>query len=475
MRKILFILLMTFAVLPAASQPAADKPDIEPAVRLLHTWIEERMACDNIPGLAAGVVANGRLVWAEGFGCADLEKKSPMTPQTLTRIASITKTFTATAIMQLQERGKLRIDDPVKKYLPWFTIRSKWPAEPPITIRQLLTHTSGLPGEAAFPYWTDNNFPTREQVRQALPGQEQLYPPDERFRYSNLGLALAGEVVAAAAQMPYEEYIQKNILAPLGMQNTHVILPESARGSLATAYDYRQADGKRNILAFPESGGLIPAANIASCVEDLARYVIAHLKGDSSAILSAWSLREMHRAHWVDPDWSSGWGLGFSVRKRGSRTMVGHGGFVAGYKSQITFCPDEKIGVIVLMNCSDAIPSSYANQIYDEMAPLFAAAKKPAAAADRSSWPAYEGDYHNPDGWLAKVMVWQDKLVLYEYNYPANASPREGLIELVPEGLNLFRMSGLNGNEEMVRFEMDSAGRVLKLWKAENYYLPGAR
>ena len=267
MRKILLILLLLAIIRPCPAQST----DLDAAVTLLRTWISEKMSCDGIPGLAAGVVANGRLVWSEGFGYADLDKKTPMTPRTLSRIASITKTFTATAIMQLQERGKLRLDDPVEKHLPWFRIRTRWPAEPPITIRQLLTHTSGLPGESAFPYWSDHNFPTREQLRAALPGQELLTPPGRRYRYSNLGLAIAGEVVAAAAGMPYEEYIHSRILAPLGMKDTHVILPESARSRLAASYDYRQPDGRRTPLTFPESGGLIPAANITSSVEDLAR------------------------------------------------------------------------------------------------------------------------------------------------------------------------------------------------------------
>ncbi|HNS72499.1 MAG TPA: serine hydrolase domain-containing protein [bacterium] len=475
MRKLVLFMLLIASVLPCAGQSAADKPDLDAAVTLLRAWLGEKMSCDGIPGLAAGVVAHGRLVWAEGFGYADLENKRPMTPQTLSRIASITKTFTATAIMQLQEQGALRLDDPVEKYLPWFKIRSQWPAEPPITIRQLLTHTSGLPGEAAFPYWSDHQFPTREQLRAALPGQEQLYPPGRRYRYSNLGLAIAGEVVAAAAGMPYEEYIHSRILAPLGMKDTHVILPESARSRLAASYDYRQPDGRRTALTFPESGGLIPAANITSSVEDLARYLIAHMAGDSSAILSAFSLNEMHRAHWVQPDWSSGRGLGFSVYKRGSRTMVGHSGFVAGYKSMITFCPEEKVGVVVLMNCSDATPSGYAAQIYDEMAPLFPRKKVPAAEPDRSAWPLYAGDYHDPSGWMSKVILWGEKLALYEYSYPANGAPRDGLTELIPEGAHLFRMSGLNGSGELVRFELDDAGRVVRLWKGENYMLPGAR
>ncbi len=452
----------------------AQTDELTSQVSLVSVWIEEKMAYEGIPGLAVGVVSDGALVWQQGFGYADAAQKIPMTPQTLSRIASITKTFTATAILKLQEMGRLKLDDPVVQYLPWFQPQNEFSGEPPITIRNLLTHTSGLPREAAFPYWTDHLFPTREQLITALPGQSLINPPVVRHAYSNLGLAVAGEVVAAAAGEPYERFIEKNIFAPLQMKRSFVILPAEQRKHLAASYDYRQPDGTRNRLDFPESGALIPAANIVSNVEDLTSYVSAHLRegrGEESKILSSYSLREMHRAHWVQPDWNSGWGLGFGVRKRGDKTFVGHGGWVAGYKSQITFCVKDKIGVVVLLNCSDGDPAAFAYKIYDEVAPLLLKERpaEPEKAVDRSGWPALAGDYRDNWGWRARVMQLGGKLVFYEYSYPANESPSGGVTELIPLEQDRFRQKN---NGELVRFERDADGRIVKLWKGENYWLP---
>src|SRR5262249_7668837 len=147
------------------------------------------------------------MIWSRGFGHASLERGEPATPDTLYRIASITKLFTSTAIMQLRDGGKLRLDDPLTQHVPWFKIGQAFPEAPPITIQHLLTHTAGLPREAGSAYWTDNNFPTAEDARRRVPELSTALPTETSWKYSNFGLALAGEVVAAASGQPFEEYV----------------------------------------------------------------------------------------------------------------------------------------------------------------------------------------------------------------------------------------------------------------------------
>ncbi len=173
--------------------------DVASNIELLSAWIEAQMAHRAEPGLSIGIVHDQELVWAHGFGHADLENRVAATADTRYRIASVTKLFTATAILILRDAGTLQLDDPVDRHLPWFDIRQRYPDAPPMTVRHLLTHTAGLPREAAFPYWTDDSFPTRDQVREALARQETAYPTETRWKYSNLALALAGEIVAAAS------------------------------------------------------------------------------------------------------------------------------------------------------------------------------------------------------------------------------------------------------------------------------------
>src|SRR5215468_7395083 len=166
-------------------------PDVATQIDLLSAWIEAQMAYSGQPGLAIGLVYDQELVWARGFGYANVEAHVATTPQTIYRIASITKLFTSTAVMQLRDAGVLQLDDPLTKHLPWFSIQQPATDAPPITIRHLLTHTSGLPREAAFPYWTDADaFPTVEQIRATVPHQETVLLPETRWAYSNLALAL---------------------------------------------------------------------------------------------------------------------------------------------------------------------------------------------------------------------------------------------------------------------------------------------
>ncbi len=141
-------------------------------------------------------------MWARGFGRADVERGEAATADTLYRIGSITKLFTATAILLLRDAGRLGLDDPLTAHLPWFDMKASSPDSGPITIRHLLTHTAGLPREAAFPYFTDSRFPSIDEIRARLPTQERPLPTEDRWKYSNLGATLAGEVVAAAAGEP---------------------------------------------------------------------------------------------------------------------------------------------------------------------------------------------------------------------------------------------------------------------------------
>src|SRR3989442_15507938 len=182
---------------PSAAQTAADrsalarKPEVAAALTVLDSWIAATVAQREQPGLSIGVVYDQDLIWAKGYGYADLERRVPTTPSTIYRIASISKLFTATAIMQLRDAGKLRLDDPVSDRLPWFSIKKTYDGGPPITIRHLITHTSGLPREVDGVNWSDLRFPTRDDMMRVLPGPETVFPPDTEWKYSNLAVSLA--------------------------------------------------------------------------------------------------------------------------------------------------------------------------------------------------------------------------------------------------------------------------------------------
>ena len=480
MKRIMFFFLIfsvTLGILWAQNSPLATNSDVSSSVQLLATWINAQLEYNNLPGLSVGVVYDQELIWSQGFGFADVEKKTAMTPATIFRIASITKLFTSTAIMQLRDQGKLRLDDPIEQYLPWFNISNQYPDAPAITIRHLMTHTSGLPREAAFPYWTDHNFPTLEQIIDALPGQETIYPSETKWKYSNLAMALLGQIVESASGEKYEHYIQRHILDPLQMTSTSVNLTGDHKKRLATGYGRRLPDGARKMTPFTDSKGITPAANMSSTIEDLAKFAALQFRDGNVAgnqVLKGTTLREMQRVHWLQPGWKSGWGLGFSIWHRDAKTFIGHGGWVAGYRTQLLICPGDKIAVIVMSNAEDGSPSFFANKIFDVVAPAIKKAVTPPAeiAEFNPAWQVYVGKYSDPTDWEYEVMMLNNRLVLYGYDYPPEDNPTAAIIELTPVKEHTFRMTGDNGNGELLTFEMDSEGKVARIKKGENYIYP---
>lgn len=482
-RTLIFVVTASLLAGPlaAGTVPIKDDPGVASSLKLLEKWVASQMEYRGQPGISMGIVLGRELIWAKGFGVSDLASKTPATPNTVYRIASITKLFTSTALMQLRDAGKLRLDDPVAKFVPGFKVGDPFPGDPPISIWHLLTHTSGLPGEAAFPYWTDHDFPTIEAVLSALPSQEKPFATETRYRYSNLGLAIAGQVVAAASGEPYETYVMKNILEPLGMADTSVLSPpEGRRGRLAVGYGRRLPDGTRRILPFTDSKGLTAAANMSSTVEDLARFVSFQL-GDGTAggnrVLREGTLREMQRVHWLFPDWKAGRGLGFSVRQFDGKTLVGHGGWVGGYQTQVGFVVAEGIGAIALTNADDGAPNMYLEQALRVVGPAILKASTPGAKPSEPdpAWDAYLGLYTDPSDWDVEVMILDGRLYLYNHDYPPEESARGALVELSPAGPGTFRMTGEDASRDLVVFETGPDGRVTRVKVGENYIYPKVR
>lgn len=438
------------------------------AIDLFSAWVEAQMAYRGLPGLAVGVVHRQEVVWAQGFGFADLARQSPATPQTIYRIASITKLFTATAVLQLRDAGKLQLDDPVHKHLPWFVIQNAHEDTPVITIRHLLTHTAGLPREADFPYWIDQHFPTLAQIEATINQQHTAVPTGTRWKYSNLGLALAGAIVAQASGQPYETYIQEQILRPLAMANTFVQTIARNHEQLAVGYG-RRLPGRleRDVMPFTDAQGLTPAANMATTVQDLARFACFQF-GDGTAgdrrILRQSSLQEMQRIHWLEPGWQAGWGLGFRILRQGDKTTIGHGGAVLGYRTLIHLRPQDKIGVIVLTNADDGDPLAFADKAFNWIAPavLQAAAPEPEAKTADPAWAGYLGKYRTAWGDV-QIVVQNGELTAIDPSLP---DPLLAIIRLAPLAEHTFRMETENGflsPGETAVFHLDTAGKVIAL------------
>ena len=469
MRARCTILTLWMGALAAQTSPLLQKPEVSGAIEVLDKWIHATVTEREEPGLAIGIVYDQNLIWAKGYGFANLEKRLPSTPSTLYRIASITKLFTATAIMQLRDAGKLQLDDPVVKHLPWFQIKEPQPDSPPITIRELLTHTSGLARELPIPYWNDLKFPSREEMMRLIPEQPAVFPPETKYKYSNLALAIAGEVVAAVSGEPWSKYIQDHIVAPLGMKSTLVIPTPNAPG-LAIGYRKRVPGQPREPEDFIDCGALAPSASMASSVEDLARFVSLQFRDGRPVdrpVLRGSTLREMQRLQWLRPDGLNGQGLGFGVRRTGSTVRVTKDGAAPGYKSLIEMSIGEKVGVIVLINGYDADPVLYVNQAFTIVAPAIQkATERPKATPNADpGWSKYVGTY----SWKhvdSEILVVNGELVMIV----ADASnPWESRVRLAPVAAQTFKMIGGANDGELLKFEVDENGSATK-FTAGGYY-----
>jgi CubicO group peptidase (beta-lactamase class C family) len=468
------LLLMPMPLLAGDLGELRKHPEVGDAINVFDRWVEQHIAHRNIPGLSIAVVYDQEIVWAKGYGYSDLETKTPATPDTVYRIGSITKLFTSTAIMQLRDQGKLRLDDPVSRHLPWFTVHNPFPDAPEITIRHLLTHTSGLPREAAFPYWTDHVFPTREELAEGVPGQDALNPPETTYHYSNLGMSLLGGVVTAVSGQPWADYVQEKIIQPLGMSSSSTAPGEALLQRLSTAYMLPAPDGSRTVMEYYETGAIAPAGSIVSTVEDLGRFASLQFRDGPAGgeqILRGSTLREMQRIHWVYDSFTGGRGLGFQVSHRDGKNFVGHGGSIGANVSNLLMVPSEKIAVIVAINADEGSPATVAKQAYEVVAPaILDATEKPAAPAPVADpeWQRYVGLYADPWGWEYEVMILGGELVMYAYDYPPWEDASTGYTTLTPVEGSTFRRP----NKDLVTFELDDDGNVVRVKRNNNYLFP---
>ena len=260
-----------------------DRADLATAIDILDQWIKRTMHKQHQPGLAVGIVYDGELLWGNGYGYADLETQEPVTLDTRFRIASITKTFTATAIMQLRDAGKLGLDDPVSQHLDWFHLR--YENAPEITIRNLLTHSSGLPRDSHRSLWHAYDAPKWEEFVAETQQRTPTRPPYNKYAYSNLGYSLLGAIIAVVSGQSWADYLQENVLAPLDMTETHPI-PKGDDPLLAKGYSRLNDNYEREPLPFYLMNGFEASANFASSVNDLVKYARFHLSKGQTPVLS---------------------------------------------------------------------------------------------------------------------------------------------------------------------------------------------
>lgn len=463
---LLTVYLVIFGAFAVASETESviDDPDVKAAIDVFDAWVQHRVYQQEIPGVSIGLVYDQKLIWTKGYGYANLEKKTLARPSTAYRIASLTKLFTATAILHLRDAGKIQLDDLVAKHLSWFHLDDKHSNSPAITIRHLLTHSSGLPREFEALYWDDMEFPDRDEFIKMFQRSSTILDRETKFKYSNVAFAVLGFVVEAVSGESYADYVTKHILKPLGMTSTEV-LPSPYTEALATGYEYRQPGKPRVVEPFCDLKAKVSAGNIASTVEDLAKFLSLQFRegpAGGAQVLKSSTLKEMHRVQWLNDDWTSGRGFGWGVRRVKDQTRIGHGGYVPGHTSSISAAPAEKFGVVVLINAGDGAPGEIAAQAWTIVAPMVkkaTEAKEEPQKAD-PSWTKFVGIYEWFDGYVTEVMLLNNELSLVD---PASDNPWKDRIRLEPVSDGIFKMLDQWQEGELIRFEENESGEVRRI------------
>jgi CubicO group peptidase (beta-lactamase class C family) len=347
-----FAALAALAATTAVAQAPASRDGI------IARWadsIARDVARDGVGAITAGVVIGDRVVWKRGFGYADAIRRTAADENTVYRIGSITKSFTAVVLAQLAERGSVTLDDSVARWLPEINgLADRRPNTKAITLRQLASHTAGiireprLQGAATGPF---ERWETR--ILESIPTTAFDTVPGARYQYSNIGFGILGYTLSRAADRPFVDLVATGILQPLGMTSSGFVATPAIRTHLSVGYTNGPGEPPDTVAPAREHAGRgykVPNGGLYSTAEDLGRFMIAMWGATPRQILSPASRTEMMKLQ-TPGNPRSGYGLGFQIAVgEDGRRIVSHGGSVAGYTAHIAFDPEAKIGVVLLRN-----------------------------------------------------------------------------------------------------------------------------
>jgi CubicO group peptidase (beta-lactamase class C family)/D-alanyl-D-alanine dipeptidase len=355
-----------------------QSPDISPRADYLtvaaelERFITHEMQDKKLPALSIALVDDQETVWAKGFGWEDSDKKIPATAETVYRVGSVSKLFTDLGIMQLVERGVIDLDAPVTDYLPEF--KPKNPFNKTITLRQLMSHRSGLVREPPVGHYFDDTFPTLAQTVQSLNSTTLVYEPEKRIKYSNAGIATVGYVLEKTQHQSFSAYLQKAVLAPMGLQHSSFAPTPEFTKHLAKAYMWSY-DG-RNFAAPTFQLGMAPAGSMYSTVTDLARFMSILFnggKGPQGQILQKTTLEKMWTPQFAAAGEKNGFGIGFALSELQGYRRIGHGGAIYGFATELAALPEAKLGVVAVTTVDGA--NSVVERITDYALKLMLAAR----------------------------------------------------------------------------------------------------
>lgn len=448
---------------------SAPPPAVADTLSLLGPWLDHLAADRHLPGLSLVIVRGSTPLWSRRVGFADLATARPLGPDTRVFAGSVTKLFTAVLTLALRDAGRLDLDAPVRRYLPDFAVAGDGAGA--VTVRQLLTHRSGLRREGPDPYWMTYRFPDAATLRSELASLPLEAPPGTRTRYSNVGYAVLGEVLAAAGGAPYADLLDTRVLGPLGLRATTASGDAAERSAAATAYsrELRHLHGARVPREHGDAAAFAAAFGLLTTERDLAAFASfllgAHPR--SADVLSAASRAELLAPDAAWPTWTEARGLGFELVRRKGLVRASHNGWFSGHRAQISLVPEASLAVVVLANADDAPVADLADRVLDDLidAEALAAARAgaPTPPAPDPAAAGLAGLYGA--GWVPErdVVLLSDGLHQYTPVASTETPIRHGLALLLPDGApDAFRVGHADG--QPIHFTRAADGRGVRLW-----------
>jgi D-alanyl-D-alanine carboxypeptidase len=442
------------------------------SIPYIDGWLHFRYEQERpkIPGFVVALSHKGKIVFNKAYGYANLERKEKMSPDHIFRIASHSKTFSATAIMQLAEQGKLRIDDPVSSYIPWLK-KHRDPHMANVTIRQILSHSAGIirDGYDAGYWQLHKPFPDSDNLRQIVLSADLIIGNNTKMKYSNIAYSLIGNVIEAVSDKTFNAYVTDHITRPLGLKHTGPEYTPGMKDKFATPYT-RAEGGKPPVpIGHADTRAMAAATGCYATAADLCRFFTAHAVG-SGKLLSDESKKEMQRPQWEikGSDEREYYGLGVHIRRFGERYTIGHSGGFPGFITRSAFDTENQLAAIVLTN-SVAGPTSALLQgiflVLDQY-------EKHGSAVSQKLSP-FVGRYINL--WdTVDIVAIGDKLFASSPETWQPFSYAEELAFVDKQTLKITKASGFSSEGELVRFTFGPQNIVRQINYAGHTMLPEA-
>lgn len=340
------------------------KDRLNAALKYIDSWLELNYRDSRLPGFVVAIQHEDALVFNQAYGYADQVNQIAMQPGHVFRIASHSKTFTSTAIFQLCEAGKLRLDDKISTHLKWFVSKSD-PEVANLTIRHFLNQSSGLTRDGVDAgFWElKRDFMDRAELQEfAQNAKLHILKANQHFKYSNVAFSYLGLVIEAVSGLTYHEYVKRNIIDRLGLKDTYPDLTEEAEQKLAVGHTPILFNCDRKLVKHVSTNGMAAATGFCSTASDLCRYFSAHCF-KNNVLLSDMSKREMQHGSWGTNRAAESYGLGLVTYRLKGSTFHGHGGGFPGFITNTRFEPEQRLVVSVLTNAWDGNASLIAERI----------------------------------------------------------------------------------------------------------------